>query len=362
MTFYLGFSISAYQTEGNNIYSDWYHFEGEKLPKSSDACRLWEKYEDLIPILKDLNANAFRFSIEWSRIFPTKDKINYSNFRRYVRFINLLIENNIEPFVTLWHFTNPKWFFDLGGWENKENIDYFIEYSDFVITNLRKIGVKYFITFNEPLVYVFSAYILGVFPPFRKISDIKDLSKALEILENMKKASEEVYKIIKEKEAKGIYVENFSGFNIPFQLKLLLRENLIKFVLSTIPKTDGIGINYYGISINGPNRIFKPSISLFKKILELTSKKTNEIFITENGINTEDELERVKFIKKHLSFVVKNKDRYKIKGYFVWSLMDNYEWDIGYKAKFGIMTRDLEPKDSYYEIKNLFSILKSKKF
>jgi len=360
MTFYLGFSISAYQTEGNNIYSDWYHFEGDRLPKSNNACGLWEKYEDLVPILKDLNANAFRFSIEWSRIYPTKDKINYSNLRRYIKFANLLIENGIEPFITLWHFTNPKWFFDIGGWENKENIDYFIEYSDVIIRNLRKIGVRYFITFNEPLVYVFSSYILGIFPPFKKIKDIKDLSKILQILENIRRASEEVYKIIKENEAEGIYTENFSGFNIPFQLKFLVGENLIKFVLSTIPKTDGIGINYYGIAKDSSKRKFKASLSLFKKILKISSRKADKLFITENGINTEDELERVKYIKKHLGFVIKNREKYKVNGYFIWSLMDNYEWDIGYKAKFGIMTRDLSPKDSYYEIKNLFSILKSK--
>ncbi len=361
MTFYLGFSISAYQTEGNNYYSDWYYFEGEKLPKSGDACRLWERYEDLIPILKELHVNAFRFSIEWSRIFPEKDKVNYNNLRRYLKFTNLLLKNGIEPFIVLWHFTNPKWFFDMGGWENKDNIQYFLDYTDLIVKNFSKIGVKFFIPFNEPLVYIFSSYFLGIWPPFKRVKDISDFKKIAEILNNIHRAYKEAYKIIKENDSNCMYIESFSGISIPFLSRILPKDAPINFVLPTIPnKVEILGINYYGKVVNPRYRKYSISMSMFKKILELSSKKVNEIFITENGINTNDEYIRVRFIRKHLNFILENKEKYRVRGYFIWSLMDNYEWEIGYKAKFGILTRNLEPKDSYYEIKNLFSRLNPK--
>jgi len=358
MSFYIGFSISSYQTEGDNSFTDWYHFEGKKLPKSGKACNLWERYEELIPILKDLNVNAFRFSIEWSRIFPEKGKIDYKSLRRYIKFTSLLIENGIEPFVTIWHFTNPKWFLDNGGWEERGNIKNFVEYADIIISNFSKIGVKHFIVFNEPLIYILSSYIIGNWPPFSKLSSIKEINKIKKILDNIHDAYKEVYNIIKEKGLKSIYTENFSGFNLPTPLNLMSKDSIINFILSSIPReVDGIGINYYGIVVDNYNRKFKVSLSYFRSILDIASKNFKEIYITENGINTEDEFERVRYIKKHLNFVIRNRRKYKISGYFIWSLMDNYEWEIGYRAKFGILTRDLNPKDSYYEIKEILSRL-----
>ncbi|MGC9133324.1 MAG: family 1 glycosylhydrolase [Nanopusillaceae archaeon] len=358
--FYLGFSISSFQTEGYYDSQDWYYFiKNKKLPEIENANELWEKYEEIIPILKDLNVNSFRFSVDWARIYPEKDKINYKNLKRYMIFTKKLIDNNIEPFITLWHYVNPLWFFNLGGWENEENIYYFIDFSETIINNFSSIGVKYFISFNEPWVYILSSYISGKWPPFKKIKSISDLSVALNVLNNIMKANKEIYKIAKEKDVYLIYTENLSFVKLPlFSLFKAFILNNIRLIFPE--EADFYGINYYGIYENeekSEKRKAKFNVSMLKKVLDILDKP---VFITENGINTEDEYLRVRLIKRYLYFFVKNRKKYNIKGYFIWSLMDNYEWDYGYNAKFGILNRNLSKKDSYYEIKDLFYKLNKK--
>ncbi|PVU71212.1 hypothetical protein DDW05_01670 [Candidatus Nanobsidianus stetteri] len=358
--FYLGFSISSFQTEGNYNNQDWYYFIKEgKLPEIDNACNLWEKYLDIIPILIDLNANAFRFSIDWARIYQSKNKIDYSSMKRYVEFTDKLIKNNIEPFITLWHYVNPLWFYNLGGWENKENIEYFIDYSYFIIDTFSKLGVKYFISFNEPWVYIFSSYVFGKWPPFKKVNSIEDLKNAISILDNIFYANKELYKITKEFNVYLIYTESLSLLKLPFNF--LLKDIISSNIHLLFPKEiDFYGINYYGI-FKDLKDIYERKPSFSVSILDDILKNLDKpIFITENGVNTEDEFLRVRIIKRYLNYFVKNRERYNIKGYFIWSLMDNYEWDFGYNAKFGILNRNLSKKDSYYEIKEIYRKLNQK--
>ena len=364
MVFHIGFAISAYQTEGNNHNSDWYYYEKKKLlPESGNCCNLWEKYEKIINILLDLNVNSFRFSIEWSRIYPSKDKIDYSSLRRYIRFIVKLKENNIIPFVTFWHFTNPKWFHDLGGWKYKENIVYFLEYVELLAKNLKDL-VKFYIIVNEPLVYSLSGYFWSTWPPFEKVEKFEDTKLFLDVYENIKIAAKEANKILKEVDNNNftIYTENVSDISkvIPF-----IGSDVMKILINSYPnEIDGIGINYYGYAeslSDVRNRNFKMSLKIYEKILRRLHKKYNKpIFITEVGINTEDEYERVSKLKNIILYTFKVRKKYDIKGLFIWSLCDNYEWDIGYNAHFGILTRDLKEKDSYYELKEFLLKIKQK--
>ncbi|MGC9079458.1 MAG: family 1 glycosylhydrolase [Nanopusillaceae archaeon] len=355
--FYLGFSISAFQTEGYYDYQDWYYFiKKGKLPEVENANRLWERYEDLVPILKDLHANAFRFSIDWSRIYNRKERLEYRNLYRYIKFIELLKKNDIEPFITLWHYVNPIWFYEMGGFEYKENVEYFIEFAENIIRILTKMDVKYFISFNEPWIYVISSYIVGTWPPFKKASDINSLKTALNVLSNIRYANDEIYKIAKQNDAYLIYTENLSLIKLPFFIPS--KDIIINNIRIIFPeKIDFYGINYYGIYKNMDDIINRKPIFDVSFISNILKDLDKPVFITENGINTEDEFERVRILKKYIYYFVKNRERYKIKGYFIWSLMDNYEWDVGYTAKFGILNRDLSKKDSYYEIKNIYGKL-----
>ncbi|BBL45576.1 beta-galactosidase [Nanobdella aerobiophila] len=353
--FYIGFSISSFQTEGYYDNQDWYYFiKKGKLPEIDNANELWIKYENLIPILKDLYVNSFRFSIDWARIYPEMGKVNYSNLKRYVNFIKELKNNNIEPFITLWHYVNPMWFYNINAWENRENISYFIEFADLIISNLSKMDVKYFISFNEPLVYIFSSYIAGLWPPFKKYKDLDDIHLVVKVLSNIHRANEEIYKISKENDVNLIYIENITNIKTPFFISFY---DIIKNSISLIfPRhIDFYGINYYGSFNNMKNIIeSKPSFSL-KLVSDILGDMKKPIFITENGINTDDEYLRTRYLKKYMYFFLKNREKYNIKGYFIWSLMDNYEWYNGYNAHFGILNRNLSKKDSYYELKYILN-------
>lgn len=107
----IGTATSAHQVEGNNVNSDWWFFEksGKIKYRSGLSCDQYHLYGEDIKIMKKLGLNAYRFSIEFARIYPKEGKVNKSAIEHYLRLIHELKANGIEPIVTLWHFTLPKW-------------------------------------------------------------------------------------------------------------------------------------------------------------------------------------------------------------------------------------------------------------
>jgi len=121
-------------------------------------------YEQDFDLAKSLNHNAHRLSIEWSRIEPQEGEFSQGELKHYIDVILSLRARNIEPVVTLHHFTNPQWLSRSGGWQKRRSADNFLRYCDVVVRSLAKY-VRCWITINEPTVYVYHAYILGVWPP-----------------------------------------------------------------------------------------------------------------------------------------------------------------------------------------------------
>ena len=163
--FLWGAAASSYQVEGDNVNSDWWRWE--KLAgkeNSGRACRHYEFYEEDFDLAKSLNHNAHRLSIEWSRIEPEEGKFSQEELKHYIDVILSLRSRNIEPIVTLHHFTNPVWFADSGGWKSRRAVSRFLAYCDFVTRSLAK-HVHYWITINEPTVYISHGYLIGAWPP-----------------------------------------------------------------------------------------------------------------------------------------------------------------------------------------------------
>ena len=125
--FFWGAATSAYQTEGNNVDSDWWDWEKRVGLKETSglACQHYQLYQQDFDLARELNHNAHRLSIEWSRIEPQEGKFLSKEIIHYIDVILSLRERNIEPIVTLHHFTNPIWFTQLGGWLNNKAVDYF---------------------------------------------------------------------------------------------------------------------------------------------------------------------------------------------------------------------------------------------
>ena len=176
--FLWGAATSAYQVEGNNINADWWPWEKKVGHENSGvACRHYESYEQDFDIAKSLHHNAHRLSIEWARIEPEEGKFSEKELKHYVDVISALRARNIEPMVTLHHFTNPVWFAESGGWENRRSVERFARYGDAVIRALAK-HVHYWITINEPTIYASHAYLFGWWPPqaksYRKTKAVYD--------------------------------------------------------------------------------------------------------------------------------------------------------------------------------------------
>ena len=131
--FYWGAATSSYQVEGNNVNADWWPWEKQAgKENSAEACRHYELYEQDFDLVKSLNHNAHRLSIEWSRIEPKEGEFSDEAILHYINVIKALRLRGIEPMVTLHHFTNPIWFAASGGWVNAVSVKRFLRYCDFV--------------------------------------------------------------------------------------------------------------------------------------------------------------------------------------------------------------------------------------
>src|SRR5215510_8614654 len=172
--FLWGASTSSHQVEGNNHGSDWWEYEQSgRLPcKSGEACRHYQLFEKDFDLARSWGHNAHRLSIEWSRIEPSEGCWEPDATAHYRAVIRALRERDLEPVVTLHHFTNPAWFSRSGGWLRNDSASLFARYAEHMVKSLSA-EVKYWLTINEPTVYVAQGYITGEWPPFLKSAWIK---------------------------------------------------------------------------------------------------------------------------------------------------------------------------------------------
>ena len=377
--FLWGAATSAHQVEGNN-HNDWTEWEKEnavRLSKESGgkyppenyisgrACDHYNRFREDFDIAKSLGHNAHRFSIEWSRIEPEEGKFNEKEIEHYREVIKALRERSLEPFVTLWHSTNPMWIRDIGGWENPKTVEHFVRYVDKIVRSLK--SVTYWMPINEPSVYVGHSYVIGVFPP-----QVKSFRRANKVLKNLLAAHVKAYEIIHDSLGKNAVVG--SAYNLHYHVPKrpgnfldIMTTKLFNYIRDIRPlnqnmrHSDFIGLNYYyrdtvkfigyggrfgPIDIQNPNEwtsdrgwdIFPEGIYHVLKSLKRYKKP---IYITENGVADAKDVHRERFIKEHLEWISKAiKEGVDVRGYFYWSLMDNFEWDKGFWPRFGLVEVD----------------------
>lgn len=366
--FLFGSATSAHQIEGGNIYSDWYAWE--QIPgnikdgtDSQIACNSWEQYEKDIALLKNTNQNAYRMSIEWAKIEPSRGKYNQHAIEHYKKVFQALQKNNIEVMVTLFHFTLPQWVSRQGGFTNPKTINDFKNFASKMVNTYHQ-QVDLWVTINEPTVYALKGYLQGDWCP-----GVKDPHKFVKVWKNLAKAHNIAYSAIKNKQPKaqvGI-VLNYASYessqnnfiNKLATLTVRYFSNTL-FTKQIINNTDFLGINYY------MKFVIQPRLPLIKtgdaarsdfgwplhpeniyQVVKESQVWGKPIYITENGLADQKDKYRPEFIKETLKWLGKAIDEgAPVKGYFHWSLLDNFEWAEGYSMKFGLHTIDRKPRKS----------------
>ncbi len=369
--FLMGAASSAYQIEGNNMNSDWWHWEQEgKVPKSGDATDHYNRFDEDFKIAHDIGLNSMRISLEWARIEPVEGQWDTAAIEHYKKVLKSMKEQGLTRMVTLWHWTLPQWLAEKGGFESKEGVQAFARYAWFIAQNLGP-EIDLWITLNEPEIYSGLSYQRGVHPPFKK-----DLILSWMVLQNLIKAHNAGYDAIKQSFPKALVgISKNSSYYEPYRKNILDRTVVFfadrisnHYFLEKIKKRlDFIGVNYYfhnRIHVNwqgyqemnynfghgqltledSANRsdmgwMLYPE-GIYHLLLDL-KKYQKPIYITENGLADAGDTRRPKYLREILGWVLAAmKDGVDIRGYLYWALTDNYEWTQGFGPRFGLVEID----------------------
>jgi beta-glucosidase len=412
-----GVSTAAFQTEGAHDADDkglsiWDVFTARKGKIRDDhhartACEFYNCYNDDIKLIKELNIPNFRFSISWPRIMPTgQHTVNQKAIDHYNRVIDALLQNGIEPWVTLYHWDLPHELELKGGWTNRESIAWF---EDYVAVCAKHFGskIKHWMVMNEPSVFTGAGYFLGIHAPGKR-----GLAKYLKAVHHVTLATAAGGRIIRE-HAKGAnigttfsctyiepasqkpkdiaaakrvdtllnraFIEPILGLGYP-EADLPVIRKMQKYILPEDAANmafdfDFIGLQcytrevvkasfftpYVGASLvkaekrNVPITEMKWEVypeSIYHMLKKFSAyPNIKKIIVTENGAAFPDkvvdgevnDIKRTDYIQQHLQQLLRaKKEGVNVDGYFVWTLTDNFEWAEGYHTRFGLIYVDFE--------------------
>ncbi|WDV46317.1 glycoside hydrolase family 1 protein [Clostridiaceae bacterium M8S5] len=393
----LGCATAATQIEGGDKNSNWYHWsqKGKIANNESSivAADHYNRYVEDINLMKEMNLEVYRMSIEWSRIEPKEGTWSQEGILHYQDEIKKLIKAGIKPLVTLHHFSHPQWFEEIGAWTNRDSVNYFKRFVKKVVETIGDYVSEY-CTINEPNVFVTDTYMDGKYPPGHN-DDIVSYFKAAK---NLILAHLHAYQLIHKIRKKIGYDNTMVGFAhhlAYFECKnsnplTKLSKRLMDYSFHglffngmvnghlTFPVgfgypigkgiyCDFIGVNYYSRHIIHPSknpamlfgevkveedlpdfRVNDLGWELYPQGLYQVVKKTYDkyklpIFITENGIPDAKDIKRSKFIYDHLAKICKLiSDGVDVRRYYHWSLLDNLEWNDGYGPRFGLIEVDYD--------------------
>ena len=355
-----GTATAAHQIEGGNVNNDWWRWEhapgsGVAEP-SGDACDSWHRWNEDADLVAGLGFDHYRFSLEWSRIEPAPGEWSVAALDHYRRICDYLRDRNVEPVVTFHHFTTPAWVADVGGWEKEETVDRFAEFCQRSAAALGQ-SVGRACTINEPNVVATMGYVMGMFPPGRD-----DPGAAKAVSENLVSAHRKAVEAIRAA-VPGLPVgltvsmTDYQAVEGGEERAAHIRAVHEDLFLEATAGDDFLGVQTYTRMLIGPDGWVgpKPGIPVLPMGYELwpdalaaclrrawavTAGKV-PLWVTENGIGTDDDGQRVGFVASALKGVLDViSEGVDVRGYTYWSLLDNFEWAFGYRPKFGLATVD----------------------
>jgi beta-glucosidase len=393
-----GTSTAAHQVEGGNTNNDWHAWEtsGNVYDRQAagKACDWWNNAEADLKTASAMGQNSHRMSVEWSRIEPREGVWDSEAIDRYRAILQCMTDHGLEPMITLHHFTTPLWLTNRGGWENPAIIPFFERFAEKMARALGEY-CNLWITLNEPVIYAVLGWLGGAprngkqpqstFPPGKH-----DLLLTFRVLDNLFRGHGAASRALRRQLPK---VQIGIGHNMPyivprnskslldriavFQPQRVLtwggleateRGRIPRLIGSRYAKelensTDFIGVQYYQrlmmtFDLTSPRTLFSQHTLLpdsqvsdlghseihpegLYQLLRQTARYGKPIYITENGVADAQDQHRPAFLVNHLRQVWKAiQDGVPVKGYYHWSLTDNFEWAEGWNLRFGLIEVD----------------------
>ncbi len=394
--FLWGVSTSAHQVEGNNTNNQWAAWEAAGRIKTGErcgrACNWWEAAEQDFDLAQQMGLNALRLSVEWSRIEPREGEWDHTSLARYRDMLSELRARKIRPIVSLHHFTNPLWLEEQGAFLSSKSIGLFARFARQVVSSLHDL-CDLWVTFNEPNVYATLGYLLAEFPPGKRapVSTIR-------VLANIARAHAQAYRAIHElqPQAQVGWTDNYIVFKpadpnsaldrwaaslqhhlFNASFARLVEKGSLAFPLNLIAgdlaevkgACDFVGLNVYNrahVSFDlrcpallfgrlfipegvpqGDEGIHAPYGEAYPHGITLAAQNAAKlgkpIYILENGVpDAEDRIRPWVIGRAALELHELIQRGFDVRGYFHWSLVDNFEWSEGWRLRFGLYALDLE--------------------
>ena len=355
-----GTATAAHQIEGGNTNNDWWRWEhtpgsGVAEP-SGDACNSWHLWPADADIVAGLGLDNYRFSLEWSRIEPAPGEWSTAALDHYRQMCDGLRERGIDPVVTLHHFTTPLWLTEIGGWENEEAADRFGEFCHRSAAALGDSATRV-CTLNEPNVVATMGYVMGMFPPGRTDPGLAEV-----VTSNLVAAHRRAVDAVRAA-APGVPVgltlsmTDYQAVEGGEERTAHIREVHEDVFLRATDGDDFLGVQTYSRMRIGPDGWVGPEegvptlvmgyerwpqalAACLRRAWDVTGGRV-PLSVTENGIGTDDDAERIDFVREALSGVLDVLDEgVRVDGYTYWSLLDNFEWAFGYRPRFGLVEVD----------------------
>ena len=389
--FLWGTATAAHQVEGNNTNNQWWMWEqaGHTKGTSGLAADWWGgRWKEDLDRAAEGGQNAHRFSVEWSRIQPTPDTWDEDALERYRNLLRGMRDRGITPMVTLHHFSDPMWFYEMDAWENEQAPALFEKFVRKTVQALKEYCTLW-CTINEPNVYALLGYVTGDFPTKHRGTNV-----AMQVMANMLRGHAAAYRAIHEiqPESRVGYAHQhrpmvpkrswnpldrlmrsirFGGANMAFPSAISTGVMKTPIARVNIPEAKGtqdfLGLNYYTVETvsfhpSKPRELFTHSgylddadlsetkflanipEGLFQSIKWAVQTYPNlPIIITENGVEDASDRMRPRYLAQHIHQVWRAVNfNWPVKGYFHWTLVDNFEWERGWTQRFGLWGLDPE--------------------
>lgn len=390
--------------KGESIWDRFSHTPGKIDDKSTGdvACDHYHRYQDDIRLMRQLGLKAYRFSTAWTRVLPAgRGRINPPGLDFYDRLVDTLCAANIEPFLTLYHWDLPYALHEQGGWTNRYVAYAFADYAALMVKRLGD-RVKYWTTFNEPGVIMLDGYLVGEHAP--GLQDQKAayqaghhlmLAHGLAVQAMQGVAPHLNYGIVLNQwmadpasddpadvaaaqaawdRSETFFLDAIFKGHYPPQVYDLIGDGIPEIkdgdMALIAQKLDYMGLNFYSRNLVSATGNIDPVPGseytdmgwevCAPALRRLLNKINNEyhlppLYITENGAAFKDEVSldgkvhdprRLDYLKNHfIQTRLAMQDGVDVRGYFVWSLLDNFEWAHGYTKRFGIVRVDYETQE-----------------